>query len=327
MSNRKPQRQPNTGQSQNRGRSNSTQVPVKKKPQNGKKPQNNPTSNRQQAEMQRRNAALNTKKKNKKKPQKKKLTKQQLEIQRRQTEIRKKKAKIRRIQAIKIFFGRLKVFSVLFGVFLTLSMIIFFMNLTLNIKLTSSSYRYQIGADKAPGTTSRSVSYDTLYIKNRMYINFSELAEKYEFIITGDNNSIRYIIPDENGDVGNDVKFVLNTSLAYINGVSVRMESIVKFREDILYVPMKFFTDYVSGLIVQYNEFDRKLIISNASPDMIGIWFNIRPHLPAENIPEMSLDPELLYLTDPVRIAEEKRLKAEAEARALAEAQAGANTE
>jgi len=330
MSNRKPQRQPNTRQSQNRGRSNNTQVPVKKKPPNGKKPQNNKQSAGQQADTRRRNPAVNTNvnvKPNKKKPQKKKLTKQQLEAQRIKAEEKKKRAKARRAEAIKIFFNRLKAFFVLFSVFLVLSMIVFFLNLTLNITLTSKNYLYQIGADDATGMTRRNVSYDTLYVKNRIYINFSEIAEMYEFIITGDKDSLRYIMFDENGEVVNDVKFMLNTSLAYVNGVPARMESPVKFVEETMYVPMRFFTDYISGLSVQYNEYNRKLTIINDSPEGTEIWFNLQSHLPTENLQEMSLDAELLYLTDPARIAEEKRLQAEAEARAQAEARAGESAE
>jgi|GEM_PF-2563959 hypothetical protein len=304
MSNRNPQRQPNTGRSQNQGRRKNTQVPVNKKPQNNKKP---PPK--------------------KKPPQKKKITKQQAEINRRKAEQRKKLLKKKRKEARKIFFNRLVMFFVVFIVFLLLSVGIFFINLIWNIKFTSNSYVYQIGEDKTAGTITRNVTYDTLYTQNRIYINFSELAEMYECIITGDKDSIRYIIPDAAGNVVDDVKFMLNTTLAYVNGVPARMESPVFFKGEVLYVPMKFFNDYVSGLKVQYTDYDKKLLITKATPETTEIWFNIELHSATENIPETSLDYELLYLTDPVRLANEKRLREEAEAKAREEMLAGENTQ
>ena len=278
MSNRTPQRKPNAGRSQNR-----------QNPPNRKKPQ----ASKSQVPV-------------KKKPQKKKLTKKQIEE-------RKNYLKKKRAEARKIFFNRFRMFLVIFVVLLAFSVGIFALNLFMHTNTTSARYTYQLGEDKTTGTISRRVSYESLFVNNQVYINMSELAALYEMIITGDSDSIRFILPDETGEVVNDVKFMLKTSLAYVNGVPVRMSGGVDIRGSEIYVPMKFFNDYVSGVTVTYSKSDLKLIIKLTSPEQTEIWFNLRSGEETENIPEMSLDYEILYLTDPERLAAEARKAKEAE--------------
>ena len=296
MNNRKPQkRQPpkNAGRSQ---------------------PQRNQQAQRSQQSSQKRQTPPDQQNRRKppqvpvkkKPPQKKKLTKAQIEK-------RKKDLKKQRAEARKIFFNRFKVFLAVFGLMLAFSAGIFAVNLFMYENVTSARYKYQIGADKAEGTTSRNVSYQSLFVNRQVYINMSEIAAFFEMIITGDNNSIRFILTDEAGKVVNDVKFMLKTSLAYVNGVPVRMSGGVDIRGSDIYVPMKFFNDYVSGISAEYSPKDLKLTIKSANPEQIAIWYNLRSDENSENIPEISLDQELLYLTDPERIAEEARKAKEAE--------------
>ena len=220
--------------------------------------------------------------------------------------------KKQRAEARKIFFNRFRVFLVVFGVMLAFSVGIFAINLFMHDNVTSARYKYQIGEDKATGTTSRNVSYQSLFVNNQVYINMSEIAAFFEMVITGDNDSIRFILIDDAGEVVNDVKFMLKTSLAYVNGVPVRMSGGVDVRGSDIYVPMKFFNDYVSGITAEYSPKDLKLTIKPADPEQIAIWYNVRSGESSESIPEISLDQELLYLTDPVRVAEEARKAKEA---------------
>lgn len=269
MNNRKSTRQPNTGRSQNPGRRKKTQVPV-----------------------------------NKKAPPKKKISKQQAEINRRKAEKRKRLIKKRRAEARKVFFNRLLMFFIMFIVMLTIAVTLFFVNLHMRDDVKSSRYTYQIGSDTDPARIVKRINYNSMYINGKIYINISELASLYEFIITGDLDTIRFIITNENGEVRDDVKFVLNTSMAYINSVQTRLSYPVYSIGTDIYVPMKFFTDYVSGLIVEYDDLKMKLTISHDSPEQKTIWFNLKPDYIIENIPEASLDYETLYRTDPNRVVE-----------------------
>lgn len=268
MNNRKPTRQPNTGRSQNPGRRKKPQVPV-----------------------------------NKKVP-KKRISKRQAEINRRKIEKRKRLIKKQRAEARKVFFNRLVMFLIMFFVMLTITVSLFFVNLYLHDDVKSLRYTYQIGSDTDSERIVRRISYNSLYINNNIYINISELASLYEFIITGDLDTIRFIITDENGEVRDDVKFVLNTSMAYINGIQTRLTNPVYAIGTDIYVPMKFFTDYVSGIIVEYDSLKMKLTIRYDSTEHKMIWFNLKPDFEIEHIPEASLDYDTLYRTDPNRVVE-----------------------
>lgn len=298
MNNRTPKRQPNTGRGKNPGRRNKPQVPVNKKPQVPVK----------------------------KKPQKKKTTTRQAEAPHRRVdrnEVRRKKIiKQKRAEARKIFFNRVLMFFIVFIMLLAVSVGLFFFQLFMHDNITSLKYAYQIGASDDSSRTVKWMNYKSLYIDRNIYINMSELAGIYEFIITGDKDTVRFILLDDDGEVRDDVRFYLNTSFAYVNNVQVRLSSPIYEIGTNIYVPMKFFNDYISGLNVTFNKETSRLIIQPSS-DKKTIYFNLSLDPETDNIPESSLDYETLYETDPDRL----RQIAEEQARIEAQRLAGDSTE
>ncbi|MCL2517392.1 MAG: copper amine oxidase N-terminal domain-containing protein [Oscillospiraceae bacterium] len=228
-----------------------------------------------------------------------------LETRRKQQAKRKYYKKQQRIRAIKILFNRFIVLVITFVILLLLTVGLFFVNLFWHDNVNSARYTYEITT--IDGNIRRRMSYNQLFYHNSPYINMTELAEIYDLIITGDVNIIRFVTT---GEERNDVKFYIDSSMAYINGVPVRLSSPVYADGLKVYVPLKFFTDYVSGLDIFYNIDQSRLsikrieIVQENKPKDIkyaDIEFKLKENDPTSNILEGSLDNDLLILTDPNR--------------------------
>ena len=122
-----------------------------------------------------------------------------------------------------------------------------------NPKLT-----YQIGANDSVVSV-RSIRRNTLYRDGLLYINMSELASYCEFTTTGTVREIRFISKTETND---NVRFILGTPIAYVNGYQVRLNGAVIYEDDAVLVPSDFITHYVSGLDVSVDEKTGKVILS-----------------------------------------------------------------
>jgi len=250
------------------------------------------------------------KKNKKKKPITKKMPPKRIDP--RKLEARRKlqaKKKYYKQQKRKLFFKTLFyrfIMLVIITIILFLFTVgLFFVNLFWHDSVNSARYTYEI--ETTEGNIRRRMSYNQLFNHASPYINMTELAEIYDFVITGDINIIRFVTT---GAERNDVKFYIDSSLAYINGVPVRLSSPVYADGQKVYVPLKFFTDYVSGLNVIYTRDQSRLNIkrietaqdkNTKDTKYADIEFKLKSNGPTANILEGSLDNDLLVLTDPMR--------------------------
>lgn len=231
----------------------------------------------------------------------KKLDPVQLEIKRRKAEQMKFFIKKKRSAAIKLFLRRLTAFFVLFIISFIFVTICFFINLYSHANVNAAKYTYQTGADEDKDKIVEKVNHKTLYKNNEVYVNMSKLAEIYEFVITGDKNVVRVMLP---GGAGSTAKFYIGTTLADVNGIKIRLTSPSYLINDSVYVPMKFIADYVWGLDVLYSVSALKLTIKRTPPgsERSGdIRFALSLSAPITNIPEITLRPDIYALTDPNR--------------------------
>lgn len=228
----------------------------------------------------------------------------QLQMKKRKQIQMRKLRKKRRALARKLFFSRLLMFFLIFIVMLAVTVGLFFINLFIHDNVTSLDYVYQIGSDTDAEKITAYVSYNTLYINGKVYINMSQLAAIHGFITTGDLDSVRFLFVDTEESITGDVKFFLNSSFAYINGVHVRLTSPVYKKGKDIFIPMTFINTYISGIRAEYDEYNQKLTITTTETKNKIFTLNLYLDEITENIPEASLDYTTLYLTDPERLRE-----------------------
>ncbi len=71
------------------------------------------------------------------------------------------------------------------------------------------------------GAKGYSASEDVAYCDGEMCVDFSDIAERYGFYVTGDKYSVKYIIP---GDGKNDtIEFIIGSDTALVNGTQVSL--------------------------------------------------------------------------------------------------------
>ena len=130
------------------------------------------------------------------------------------------------------------------------------------INLTSSNavsldkaVTYQLGNDSENTST---IMLSDIYKNSKIYINMDDIARLCNMATTGDINELRFISLDDESE---NVSFVLSTRIAFVNGEEIRLTSDTIAKNDIVYVPIEFFNEYVEGITVNYDEDESTLKI------------------------------------------------------------------
>lgn len=250
---------------------------------------------------------------NTRRTRKRKPTPEELEYQRRVEAKLKQRTKKRRREFIQLWTARFILFLITFAVFFVLAVALFFVNLLYNPgKPHPPTVTYQTGAKKEdPDYSNRKLDYESVIIDGVPYINISELAELYSFTITGDKFILKYIIePAVDNDPGVNIRFVVGSSEAEINGERVRLNNIAFTVGEELFVPIEVFDKYFIGIEAAYDSVKNTLIIQRERINdekgillsYVDIGFRILPNLFPDNIGEDELDNETLLATDPNRV-------------------------
>lgn len=95
--------------------------------------------------------------------------------------------------------------------------------------------------------TSDYVDLDKYVRDGEIFINMTDVAEKFNFVITGDGRELKFITDLKTGE---NVKFILDTPIAEVNGVSVRLNGTVTRDDGDVFVPKSFIEEYVNGIIL-----------------------------------------------------------------------------
>jgi hypothetical protein len=145
----------------------------------------------------------------------------------------------------------------------------------------------------------KAVTVDTeKYVKDgNLYVNMTAIAEKFDFIMTGDRNWLRFITNEKTGE---SACFEVGTPFVEINGTEVRLNGNSQKYEDSLFVPVEFFYEYVNGIEISLDEEKNVLsVLRDTSRNEAGhfdeaeIDFKLKDAGPCASISEFELSEEI----------------------------------
>ncbi len=126
-----------------------------------------------------------------------------------------------------------------------------------------------------------------------LYLNISEVADRFGFVVTGDHKELRFITDVKSGD---EVRFVLGTHFAKINGSSVRLNGNIIEEDGNIYVPADFVSEYMKGIEYTFDEEKNVITLSRlTSRDENGrfveskISFRLKFDSDSKSLPEEEL--------------------------------------
>lgn len=93
------------------------------------------------------------------------------------------------------------------------------------------------------------VPYDNLIRNNVLYVCGNDIVNLCGFTVTGSDNEIKYISPDDGNDT---VLFYKGTNIAVVNNNEIRLQADTYEIDKKLYIPVSFFTSYSTGLVFEY---------------------------------------------------------------------------
>ena len=286
-------------------------------PQAGRSPQGNPRQNAPKTGTPRTKNAPQ-KKSVPRKPPVKKISREE---KKRIAAIKKQNLKKRLTIFFILLLRRFIIYTLIVATAFSLSVAVFFINLHNNGK--SGRIDYRIG-NIYDTRVNEEISANLLVIGGRYYANMTDIAGYCSMITTGDSNELRYILRNETSD---NVKFTINSSVAYINGIAIRLIAPVITNGTGVYVPLDFFNCYMSGItavanpeektvtvernlteevsaaIQRYESLTAKEKAAEGVPEIIYTELNFTPRNAeaSENIQEHSIGSVLLDLTNPYR--------------------------
>ena len=95
-----------------------------------------------------------------------------------------------------------------------------------------------------------------------MYLNMSEIADEFGFIVTGDHKELRFITDSKHGD---EVRFMLGTHFAKVNGSSIRLDGKIIKEDGKVYVPAEFVSEYMNGIEFSFDEEKSEITLSRVT--------------------------------------------------------------
>lgn len=202
--------------------------------------------------------------------------------------LRRKKAaeKKRRKERAKVFRTRLLLFSVMFLIILSITLLCIFIsfnktNGSILDGLDSTDYTfYFVTDDKNAETVKWTQTENETVVGNEIYVNFTKLSEILELTVTGDGDNKRYVTPN-----GEEVRFTYGEAVAVVNSESYRMTGKAKeYGSDKLTVPLSFVTEIMTGVTVEIDPEKPKITFSKAEDAVVA--FILKPDETIETVKE-----------------------------------------
>ena len=141
------------------------------------------------------------------------------------------------------------------AIFLLVSLICvlaFHINLTWVRSAEYSSIKLKICLQHEEETTKGSyINVDSYYRDGIMYVNMTDIATKFDFLMTGDKEELRFITNEKTGE---EVRFSLGTAFATVNGTGIRLHGNVIKENENIFVPASFITEYMKGVTFSFVE-------------------------------------------------------------------------
>ena len=202
-----------------------------------------------------------------------------------------------RARKAKIYFGRFLLFCGMFVVLLGISVGLFYLNLIQYETAARRNFNYKVGDSSAV-----SVEYDKMMRGGDLYVNLMPIIEMCEMAVTGDTAELRYI----SRNAEEHVQFIVGSTQVFINGVEERLTSAPYLDGEDLYVPADFFSSFVTGISVLYDQEKQTVKVEQTvmeeEPDVIQeLRFVIRPDAPLTGLDEYNEfgeTPPIAFVTD-----------------------------
>ncbi len=195
------------------------------------------------------------------------LTEEEREIREQMRREEKAFAKRRREKRMRVFFGRLAIFLLMFVVLLGAACGLFYWNLVRYESDARQNFVYQVGE----GNRGVSYAYDKMMRGGDLYLNMTPIVELCELATTGDTKELRYISRDGK----ENVQFIVGSTQVFINGVEERLTSAPVLDDGELYVPYDFFTSYVSGVSALYDSEKQRVTVTKDKDAETGNLLNM----------------------------------------------------
>ena len=112
-------------------------------------------------------------------------------------------------------------------------------------KTVHKSVNYQVGLS-AEATR---VPYSNLIRDGVVYVCGSDIVKLCGFAVTGTEDEIKYISPDDGNDA---VTFYTDSTRATVNKNEIRLQAPTYKISGKLYIPVSFFTQYATGIVCEY---------------------------------------------------------------------------
>lgn len=141
-----------------------------------------------------------------------------------------------------------------------------------------------------------SVDVGKYYRNGVFYVNMTAVAEEFGFILTGDHRELRFITDEERGE---EVRFLLGTNYALVNGSGINLEAPVYNEDGKVFLPASFISEYMKGIEFSFNEEESLMTISrNTARNEAGrfvsetITFRLKSDRPSASLVEGELTEE-----------------------------------
>ena len=150
------------------------------------------------------------------------------------------------------------------------------------------------------------VPYNDLIRNGVIYVCGNDIVNLCGFTVTGTEDEIKYISPDDGNDT---VLFYKGTNRAVVNNNEIRLQAETYEKDKKLYIPVSFFTSYSTGLVFEYipetedsrasikvyknilNEYDHK--ISGNVAVYEPVTFRLKEFTTLEHLDESALADEI----------------------------------
>lgn len=187
-----------------------------------------------------------------------------------------------RANRAKVYFGRFILFLVMFAGMLALSAGLFYVNLVKYEISARRDFSYKVG-----GASAQTVDYDSMMRGGHLYVPLTPIIDLCEMAVTGDTAELRYI----SRDAEEHVKFIVGSTQVFINGVEERLSAAPYLDGEDLYIPYDFFSSYVSGISVLYDQEKQAVTVAQipveeGSTEMQSLRFTIRSDAPLVGLDE-----------------------------------------
>lgn len=135
-------------------------------------------------------------------------------------------------------------------------------------RYTGESWKYTLGLSEDEYYSTKDIAENYVFKNGVMYLNMTDIAKMCNLTVVGDFSELTYFA------VGNDkqrVTFYYDSDKISVNGENYKLNGIMFKKNDNIYVPASFVSDFCSGIIYELDDDKHTLKVYRHS---LGIEYN-----------------------------------------------------